>query len=294
MQTIALLGLGAMGTAMARRWRAAGFPLRLCNRTPSKAAALAEIGAVAAATPAEAAAGADVIISMVADDEASRAVWFGSDGALAGLKAGAVAIEQSTLSPAFIRALATAAAATGADFLDAPVGGGPPVAAAGKLVVFAGGEAAVLDRVRPVLAAIAERIEHVGGVGAGATWKLINYMIAGAQVTSLAEGLALARRAGIPLARAGELLRQGVVASPVVLSKLPRMVEGRFADAEAPLRLVAKDQRYTLDLAGALGARLDLQPVVAGLFARAERQGLGDLDVAAIFEAIEAAGGNET
>ncbi len=282
-----------MGTVMGQRWRAAGFPLRVYNRTPSRAAALADAGAVVASTPREAASGADVVISMVADDDASRAIWFGPEGALAGLKAGAVAVEQSTLSPAFIRELAAAAAAKDASFLDAPVGGGPTFATEGRLVVFAGGEAAALDKVRPVLAAIAARIEHIGGVGAGVTWKLINYMIAGAQVASLAEALALARRAGISYERAGDLIRQGAVASPVIVSKLPRMVEGRFDDAEAALRLVAKDQRYTLDLARALGADLDILPAVVSLFSRAEQQGLGDFDVAAIVGAVGATDGKK-
>lgn len=286
MQSIALLGLGTMGTAMAKRWLAAGHKLRLYNRTAAKAKALEAAGAVVAATPREAATGADVVVSMVADDDAAHAVWFGADGAIAGLSPGALAIEQGTLSPAFIRELGRAVEMVGARFIDAPVGGGPSIAAAGKLVIFAGGAAEDVEAARPIFEAVASRIEHVGEAGAGATWKLINYMIAGAQIASLAEGLALAKRAGISLERAGDLITKGAAASPAVVSKVPRMVERRFDNPDAALRLVAKDQRYTLDLARTLGADVSLLPVVSAMFDRAEEAGLGDLDLAAVFEAV--------
>ena len=286
MQRLALLGLGAMGSAMAVRWLGAGFPLAVYNRNRSRAEALAAVGARAAASPREAAQGADVVISMVADDDASRAMWLGEAGAAAGLKEGAIAIEQSTLSPPFIRDLAAKAGGRGARFLDAPVAGGPSAVAKGALAIFVGGDAVTLDEARPVFAAVASRIEHVGEVGAGAAWKLINYMMAGAQLASLAEALTLAQKAGVAPARAADLISKSVVASPAVLAKLPRMSERRFTDPDAALRLVAKDQRYALDLARALGADLELLPTVAALYARAVREGLGDLDLAAVIEAV--------
>lgn len=286
MESIALLGLGAMGTAFAARWRAAGYPLAVWNRSAAKAEALRADGVTVAATPRAAAAGADIIVAMVTDDDASRGVWLGPDGAFAGARQSAVAIDMSTISPALARALAAHAAKSGAKFLDAPVGGGPTAVAAGKLAVFVGGEAAAFEKARPVLAAIAGRVDHLGPAGAGVSWKLINYMMAGAQTAALAEALAMAEKAGVEPARAAELIRNSVVASPLVLAKLPRMVERRFDNPEAILSLVAKDQRYALEFSKSLGANLILQPAIAEIWRRAEEAGFGDMDLAAIVESV--------
>ncbi len=293
MQTIALLGLGAMGNAFAVRWRAAGFPLTVWNRNLAKAEALLASGVSIAGTPRDAAAGADIVVAMVSDDDASRGIWLGADGALAGVRPGAVALDMSTISPPLARDLAGLAGKAGAQFLDAPVAGGPAAVAAGKLAIFVGGPAAALEKARPVLAAIAGRIDHLGPAGAGATWKLINYMMAGAQLAGLAEALTLAAKAGIAPERAGDLIRSSVVASPAIVAKLPRMIERRFGDPDAALRLVAKDQRYALALARSLGADLDILPVVAELYARAEREGLGDLDLAAVIDSVSRRSGGD-
>jgi 3-hydroxyisobutyrate dehydrogenase-like beta-hydroxyacid dehydrogenase len=286
MQNIALLGLGAMGAAMAVKWRSCNFTVAAYNRSRAKAEALAARGVQICPTPRDAAACADIVISIVADDEASHRVWLGAEGAFAGVRSGAVVVESSTVSPAWAREFAALAARAGADALDAPVGGGPAAVASGRLVIFAGGSSAALARARPALSAIAARIEHLGEAGAGATWKLINYMMAGVQLAGLAEALTLAAKAGIAPARAGALIAESVVASPAVIAKLPRMINRRFKDPDAALRLVAKDQRYALDLARALGADLEILPVVAAIYARAEAEGLGDLDLAAVIESI--------
>jgi 3-hydroxyisobutyrate dehydrogenase len=286
MRTVALLGLGAMGAAMAARWRSKDVPLVLYNRTPGRAAALEAAGARLFATAREAAAAADIALSMVVDDDASREIWLGPDGGLEGLRPGAIAVESSTVSPAWARELSSLAGRKGAAALDAPVGGGPAAAAAGELAIFVGGEAATLERAREALEVVGSRIEHMGAAGSGAAWKLINYMMAGAQLAGLAEALTLAAKAGVDPARAGELIKRSVVASPAVVGKLPRMIERRFGAPDAALRLVAKDQRYALDLARALGADLEILPVVAAIYARAEREGLGDLDLAAVLDSV--------
>jgi 3-hydroxyisobutyrate dehydrogenase len=286
MQRIAVLGLGAMGAAMAARWLGQGFPVTVWNRSPGRGAALAGKGANVVATPRDATAVADVVVAMVADDEASRSVWLGPDGAVAGLRGGAIGIESSTLSPKWIRELVGEATATGALFLDAPVGGGPAVVEAGTLTVFVGGDAAALDAARPVLAAIAQRVEHVGGTGAGATWKLINYMMAAAQIAGTAEVLTLAEKAGIARGRAADLIRGSVTASPAVVGKLARMVEDRFGDPDVALRLVAKDERYGEDLARALGADPEILTAVSAIYQRAVAEGDGDLDLAAVVRTI--------
>jgi 3-hydroxyisobutyrate dehydrogenase len=140
MQRVAILGLGIMGGGMAANWLAKGFEVSVWNRTAAKAQALAGKGAKVAATPREAATGADFIFAMVADDDASRSVWLGNDGALAGAKSGAIGVESSTLTPEWIRELARQAQAKGVGFLDAPVGGSRPAAASGELRFFVGGD----------------------------------------------------------------------------------------------------------------------------------------------------------
>src|SRR5918996_2950937 len=152
MQSVALLGTGTMGGRMAARLAQAGHPLTVWNRNRTRAEPFASLGARVADSPRAAAAGADVIIAMVADDDASRAVWLGDSGALAGARPGAVLIESSTLTPAWIRELATAAAERHCEFLDAPVTGSRTQAAAGELLFLVGGAAAAVERVRGVLA----------------------------------------------------------------------------------------------------------------------------------------------
>ena len=154
MQRVALLGLGAMGAGLAANWLKKGYPLTIYNRTPEKAKALAGAGAKVAATPREAAKNADFIVGLVPDDEVSRAVWLGEEGALAGAKKSAIAIESSTLTPDWVRELAGEAEKRGLDFLDAPLGGSKPAAAAGEVRFFVGGEAAALEAARPALAAV--------------------------------------------------------------------------------------------------------------------------------------------
>jgi 3-hydroxyisobutyrate dehydrogenase len=159
---VALIGLGLMGSGMARRLLGAGFPLTVYNRKAERATPLAAEGAHAAALPREAAARADVVLSMVADDAAARAVWLGEQGALAGVARGRVLVECSTVTLGWIEELAREAAAAGCELLDAPVTGSRTHAASGELSFLVGGSAAALDTARPVLAAMSRAIVHVG------------------------------------------------------------------------------------------------------------------------------------
>src|SRR6185369_382043 len=165
---VALIGLGLMGTGMARRLLGAGFPLTVYNRNPQRAALLADEGAHVAASPREAAARADIVLSMVSDDVAARAVWLGEQGALAGAARGTVLVDCSTVSVAWIEELSRAAAAAGCPLLDAPVTGSKPQAAAGELSFLVGGSADALEIARPALAVMSRAIVHVGATGAGA------------------------------------------------------------------------------------------------------------------------------
>jgi 3-hydroxyisobutyrate dehydrogenase len=282
MQRVALLGLGVMGAGMASNWLAKGFALSVFNRTPARAEALAAKGARVAATPREAAGGADFIFAMVADDAASRSVWLGADGALEGAKRGAVAVESSTLTPDWVRELARHAEAMGCGFLDAPVGGSRQAAESGDLRFFAGGEPATFEAARPALSAVGSKLDLLGPVGAGATWKLINNQLVASQTAALAEALAVAEKAGFEKARISELILAGAAASPIVKVKLKRMLEQDFEPADFALRLMLKDARYATALAQSLVAPADVISGAAKAFARAEAKGLGDKDFAAV------------
>jgi 3-hydroxyisobutyrate dehydrogenase len=282
MQRIALLGVGTMGAGMAANWLKKGFALTIWNRTPARAEPLAAQGATIAATPREAAEGADVIVAMVADDDASRAVWLGPTGALESAKPEAILIESSTLTPDWARELAGKAQARGCRFLDAPVGGSRTAAAAGELTFFVGGEAETVEAARRVLEAVARSVNHLGATGAGATWKLVNNMLIAIQAAGLAEALAFARKSGFAPEQISALIGASASASPIVRGKLPRMIEGEFDETDFALYLMHKDTRYAVALAEKLGAPHDMIAAAEAAFARAEAKGLGLKDFAAV------------
>jgi 3-hydroxyisobutyrate dehydrogenase len=282
MRNVTLLGSGTMGSGMAANWLAKGFKLTIWNRTRARAEALGAQGAAIAATPREAAAGADFIFAMVADDAASREIWTGDNGALAGAKHGAIIVESSTLTPDWVRELAGKAASHGCGFLDAPVGGSRQAAAGGQLTFFVGGDAATIDDARPALAAVGGKINHLGGVGAGSTWKLINNLLIATQTAALAEALKLSDKAGFDSAQTASLILAGAAASPIVQVKLPRMITGSFEETDFALYLMHKDARYGVALAQQLGSPHEMISGAAAAFARAEAKGLGAKDFAAV------------
>jgi 3-hydroxyisobutyrate dehydrogenase len=286
MQRVAILGLGLMGSGMAANWASKGFPLSVYNRTRSKAEPLAALGAQVADTPRQAAQGADIIVAMVGDDPASRAVWLGDDGALAGAQPGAVLVECSTLTPDWVLELAERARAQGCDFLDAPVTGSKAAAAGGQLNLFVGGEAATLDKARPALEAISRQINHLGPVGTGATWKLIVNMMTAAHLAVLADGLALAEKSGFDLQQIAPLILNGPSGSPVVQMKMPRVAERRYDDTDFSLRWMLKDVRYALALAEKCGLHLKTAEATAAVYEQASEKGLSDMDFAAAAEAL--------
>jgi 3-hydroxyisobutyrate dehydrogenase len=284
MQRIALLGLGTMGMGMAANWLAKGFELSVWNRTPQRADALVRQGARLAASPAEAARDADVIVAMVADDEASRQVWLGPDGALDGARAGAIIIESSTLTPKWVRDLAAMAAGRGCRLIDAPVGGSKAAAAGGQLIFFAGGDASALEEARPVLEAVGQRINHLGPTGAGANWKLINNMLVAVHLAALGKAMALAERSGFDREQAAQLILASAAASPIVQGKIKRMLEHEYGDPDFSVKLMLKDAGYAIELADELGMRPGIIEGAAAEFERAVEEGLGEMDVAAIAE----------
>ena len=283
---VALLGLGTMGGGMAGRLLSGGFPLAVYNRSRERAASLASAGAQVASSPAEAATGADVIISMVADDRASREVLLGDNGALAAAKRGAVLIECSTLSVGWVKELAAAVGRQGCDFLDAPVTGTKPHAASGELLFMVGGDAGVLDRVRPVLAVMARDVIHLGPVGSGATMKLINNFICGVQAASFAEGFAMIRASGLDSARAISILTDGAPGSMIV-KRVATRVGSADGDVNFRLRLMAKDLGYAVSEASSEGIDLRTASSALQVFQQAIAHGHGDEDFSAITKAFQ-------
>lgn len=280
MPNVTVLGLGIMGGGIARNVLKAGFPLAVYNRTKDKAAELIALGAQWADSPRAAAEGADVVISVIADDTASRAMWLGDAerGALAGMKPGAIGIECATISHDWALELHAQAQGRGVRFLDAPLAGSKLAAASGSLTLFVGAEPEALEAARPVLGAFASNVIHFGPPGAGALYKLINNMMAAAHLAALSEGVALAEKGGLNMETVAHAIGLGAISSPIVKGKLNNILQRDYADAHFATRWMHKDLTYALRAADEFGASL---PTIAGvreLFGLAMEKGLSDLD----------------
>lgn len=275
MLKVALLGLGAMGSRIAHTLLGAGYPLTVFNRSPERTAPLAAAGAVVAGSPRAAAAGADAVLSMVRDDEASRAIWLDEGaGALFGLRPGAVAVELSTLTPAWVSTLAGQIAEAGAALVEAPVVGTRPQAEARQLIVLAGGEVEALAKVRQVLGVIGQAVHHVGPVGAAGALKLAVNALYSVQVAAWAEVLALLERRGIAATQAVELLNTLPSTSPALQVAGRLMASASYAPL-FPIELVDKDLGYALALAEESGVSSPLLAAVRAVYAEAVAQGYG-------------------
>src|SRR6201991_3586250 len=252
MARVAFIGLGRMGHGMAGRYIDAGFTVSVWNRNKAKAEDLIARGARWATSPEDAAIDADAVVTMVADDEASRAVWLTRDGAAAMMKAGTLAIECSTVSYQHALDLSRELKSRGLIYIDSPVTGLPDAAAAGKLTLLVGAEAADLEKARPFLAPLSATIRHFGPVGSGTVYKLINNLMGAVQIASLAEGLAIAEQAGLDMTLVADAMATGAVASPQVIRHSKRMVARNFSGATFTAALRHKDASYAVALAESL------------------------------------------
>ena len=250
MTTAAILGTGRMGSAMAERLATQGVDVVLYNRTRERCDPLAaRLGCTVASTPAEAASRADVVISMVADDDAVRELYEGDEGVPAGIRPDAVAVDMSTTLPDTIQAIAPAVRATGAGILDAPVSGSVTSTLGGELTIMVGGSADDLERARPVLDRLAKRIFHMGQLGTGAAMKLaVNTVIYGLN-GALSESVILAEHNGIDRAIAYEVLANSAVAAPFVQYKRAAFVDPDATPVAFSLTLAEKDLRLIEQLA---------------------------------------------
>lgn len=285
---VAVLGLGIMGSGMARQLVEHGFDVTVWNRDADKARALATAGAQVAVSPAQAAQDADVVVAMLANDEASRTVWLGEDGALAAMSSASVAIEASTLTIDWVRALAAEAATRGVAFLDAPVTGSKSNAANGSLTFLAGGDTHALQVALPVLEAMSSGIVHLGPSGSGALLKLINNFLCGVQVASLAEAIAMIEASGLDVARSVGVLGAGAPGSPLVRAVSERMLE-RAYEPNFLVPLMAKDLEYALAAFADQGIDLKTASAARSRFMEADRAGFSDRDIAAIVEPLRSA-----
>jgi 3-hydroxyisobutyrate dehydrogenase len=285
--TIAFLGLGAMGSRMAANLQSAGYALRVYNRDHAKARPFAEKGAQACDTPAAAVQGASYVVSMVADDVATRAVMLGADGAVAAATAGTIIIDSSTNTPAMAREAAQAAAARRVQYLDAPVSGSLAQAQGKELVFMVGGDSVAFERARPVLSAMGRMAKHMGAAGTGATIKLINNMLSGTATAAIVEAVMIAEAAGLDRAATLEVLGEGAAGSRLMKTRMPKMFGRDFAP-QFQLQLMEKDLRYFLLLAQELDRPVPVAALVRSQFQAARRGDLGKLDSSALY--LQAAG----
>jgi 3-hydroxyisobutyrate dehydrogenase-like beta-hydroxyacid dehydrogenase len=241
-----------MGHGMAGRYLDAGFTLSVWNRSRAKAVDLIARGARWATSPEDAAIDADAVVTMVADDQASRAVWLSKDGAAASMKAGTLAIECSTVSYQHALDLSRELRHRGLVYIDSPVTGLPVAAAAGKLTLLVGADAADLELARSYLVPLSSTIRHFGAVGSGTVYKLINNLMGAIQIAGVAEGLAIAEQAGLDMKLVLEALETGVAASPQVVRHSKRMVARNFSGATFTAALRHKDAAYAVALAESL------------------------------------------
>jgi 3-hydroxyisobutyrate dehydrogenase-like beta-hydroxyacid dehydrogenase len=288
MTTIAMLGLGAMGSRMAIQLARAGYEVIGWNRTAGISDAVAQAGVILAPSAAHAVRRADVVVAMLRDDDVSRHVWTDArDGVLQAMRPGTLAIECSTLSPAWTPRLAGHAQTAGLRFLEAPVVGSRPQAEGAQLIFLAAGAARDFEEAFPILSAMGKAAHHVGDIGAGARLKLAVNCLLVAQVVALAEVLATLRHE--PAADlALQVLRETPVMSPAALGALGSMVGASYAPM-FPVDLASKDLRYLLACAQELDLDASLLRAAGQVLAKAESSGLGGLHLTSVARLYEAA-----
>jgi 3-hydroxyisobutyrate dehydrogenase len=289
MTAIGFVGLGAMGAPLARRLLT-GNQVYGTNRTPARAAALIDQGLVWRDTPREVAAAAQVVFSMVADDDALAAITSGPDGILAGLRPGTTYVDMSTVSPRASRELAARVRSAGATLIDAPVSGSVPAAENGTLTIMVGGPENAYLTAAPLLCRLGSRITHVGENGQGLLLKLAINISLAAQMLAFSEGLLLAERGGIDPELAARVMTTSAIGSPMLQARAPlalALPEHAWFD----VTLMHKDIGLALDAARTARIPLPAASAAAHVLSLAEEMGYGHRDIAGLFQVLAAAGG---
>jgi 3-hydroxyisobutyrate dehydrogenase len=282
---VGFVGLGTMGGAMAANVARAGFAVTAWNRTAGRAAELSDLGVALAPTAAAAAAASDLIVTMVSDTPDVEAVLFGLDGVADGATRGSLVVDMSTISPSATRDFATRLAERGVAMLDAPVSGGSEGAKKGTLSIFVGGDAADLERARPVLTAMGTTITHLGPIGSGQAAKAVNQVILAGTYLGVAEGIVLAIKAGLDVEALVAALSGGAAQSWVLANRSGRMLANDYP-LGFKVALHRKDLGIALQLARETGAALPVSAMVEALEAGLIGRDHGDEDMSAVARTI--------
>ena len=292
MATLGFVGLGAMGSRLARRLLEARYTVAGYNRTRDKAKPLVDAGMRLCGSPREVAEMSEVVFSMVTDNAALRAVALGPDGIVAGLRRDAVYAEMSTVSPAVTREIGEAVAARGAAMLDAPISGSTITVEQGQASIAVGGDVAALERIRPYLLAMGPGgITHVGPLGLAKTMKIATNLGLAVQMLAFSEAVLLAEKSGIKREVAVEALMKSVIASPMVKYRGPFVVGRMPTDAWFPVPMIQKDLQLALDQGHAAGVPLPTTALVQEWLTMARGLGLGDYDFAIVFDVLASLSG---
>jgi 2-hydroxy-3-oxopropionate reductase len=283
---IGFIGLGVMGAPMARNLLAADYEVVAWNRSPEPLAALVEAGARAADGPAAVAAEADVLITILKDDPVVREVLGGPDGAIAAARAGSLVVDMSTVSPALARELAAEAGPREVAFLDAPVSGGDVGAREGTLSIMVGGEAADVERARPVFEVLGSRVTHVGGAGAGQVAKACNQVLVAVIFAGLSESLVLGSKLGVDPAAILDAVGGGMAANRIMEVRRHNFLEHDFAPG-FKVDLHHKDLEIALGASGEVDAPLPLTAEVQQMFRQLRAAGHGGEDDSALLRVAE-------
>ncbi len=290
---VAFLGLGIMGSRMAASLVAAGFELTVWNRSSGRAQEFAERhGSDVASTPAEAAAAAELIVTMVVDGPQVRDLLLGANGAAAGAAAHTLCIDCSTIGPSWARRIGGELRERELRLLDAPVTGSAPKAQDGTLTIMAGGERGDFEQGRPLLEAMGELIVHAGPLGHGQAIKVLNNAVAAVNATTLAQALVIGDRAGVDLDALTEVMGAGSGASAMLALKAQPMRDGNYAPL-FKLDHMLKDVELCLAEAQTAGVPFPLAALACDVLGTASGRGLGEQDFAALAEVVKAAGGTE-
>ena len=284
-EAVGVIGLGVMGAPMARNLLRAGHDVSVFSRSQEPVRRLVEEGATAAPTPARLASASDVIVAMLPGEEVTAALLDGDEGLWAGAHAGSILVDMSTASPGWARALAQQGAEHEVAVLDAPVSGGDAGAQQGTLSIMAGGEAADVERARPVLEALG-KVTHVGGHGAGQTVKLCNQLVVGGTIALVSEALVLAEQAGVDPAQVIEVLSGGLAANRVMELRGRNFLEHEF-EPGGKASFQHRDLGLALDAGREAGVPLPVTAVVDQLYAALVANGGGGLDHSALITVIE-------
>src|SRR4051812_42983279 len=292
MERVGFVGLGTMGAAMARNVAAAGFPLTVWNRTRDRATALGDVGATAAQTPADVARASDVVVTCVSDTPDVEAILFGEGGVAEGARRGQLAIDCSTISPSATRDFATRLEQLGVALVDAPVSGGSEGAKNATLTIFVGGDAAAVERAKPVLAAMGKTITHVGPIGAGQAVKAVNQVILAGAYLGVAEGIVLAMKAGLDVEQVVAALSGGAAQSWVLANRSGRMIANDYP-LGFKVALHRKDLGIALELARETGSVLPVTALCEQLEAGLIGRGHADEDMSAVARSVRELSGLE-